>query len=1143
MRITKLSIKRPKLTIVGMILFILLGAVSLTNLPLQLFPEINPPVGAVVSSYPGASPEEVEEKVTKPLEEELSTLPGLNRMTSTSEEGMTLVLLEFSWDSTIDEVEQDIITSMNMADISDDASKPSFLKFDPSMMGMKQMTITSQGKDIQNFQEDVKDFQTELERIDGVANVTQSGGLTERFQVSLNPDKLEKNNLSQDQIVQAIQAHDVALPGGTIATDDETLATRVLHTFNGKEELNQLVVGTNSENGKELQLDDIAEIKLTTPKQTAITRANEEPALQMTAMKESDANTAFVSTAFNEKLDDLLDKEEYEDLSVITLYDEGEYIQQSINSVSMALILGGIFAMVVLFFFLRNLKTPLIIGIAIPFSVIVTFAFLYFTDVGLNLMTLGGLALGIGMLVDNAIVVIENIYRHLSMGKAPKEAAFEGTKEVGGAITASTLTTVSVFLPIVFISGIVGNIFTEFALAVAFSLLASLFVAVTVVPMIASRILTPPDENKERKRQQSPFMNGLDRSIKWVLSHRIITLVLTTVLLFAGGAGLLTTGMNFLPTTDEGFFSIHVEMENGTSLSKTSDVANKIEDILDDKPDVKDYMSVIGSSEDSGAMGGPAGSNEAQVFVTMTDLDKRSQSTISFIEEIENKVTGVDSDADITLTTQAAVGGGEANTIVFTLSDSNMERLDEAVTTLHDDLKDEAAVRDIALSTEEEAKEMQIRVDPKAARNHGLTPAQIAQFVNNAMRGETATSIRTDANDTYDVVVKYKEDQLETEDDLKKLKIPGNNGEYVALNDLATIDEGKGPAVINRLDQEPSVEFTVTYSSDTSLNEMAKLVETTIEDIDLEDSTNYAFSGEQELLNDAIESLAFAFVLALLFIYLVMAGQFESFKYPFVVMFSVPLVVIGVMIALAITQTPLSVTVFIGLIVLAGIVVNNAIVLVDYINQMKEKGMPSREALVEAVRQRTRPILMTAITTILGVVPLALGIGEGTEIQQPMGIAVIGGLVSSTFLTLFVVPVLYSFFDKETRTMNRRFITPEGHVIYKHDLPREQRTERDDVPRSSATLVEEEKMQKQEEVPGARDTKEVPREDVKESQEEPDATTEKSRNKRGEEDTERPLEEQLTKDEILSLLGRIVDQSRESEKQKDESKKKDNRDE
>lgn len=1020
MKITDLSIRRPKLTIVGMILFILLGGVSLTNLPLQLFPEIDPPVAAVVTSYPGASPEEVEESVTIPLEEQLSTMPGLNNITSTSEEGSALILLEFSWDTSIDDVEQDVISAMGDAPLPDDAADPSFLKFDPSMFGMAQIAVTSDDMDVVDFQDDLTSIRTELERVEGVANVDESGRVTERYEINLNQEQLEQYQVTQEDVVNVIQSNNVSLPGGTVESGERTLTTRVLKEIEVQEDLEDLFVTIDPETGDELFLSDVADISLSPEEQNAITRTNQQPAMQLNLMKETDANAATVSSSFNSELDTLLEEDQYSSLEFTTFYDEGDYIQQSINSVTTALITGGVFAMLVLFFFLRNLKTPLIIGVAIPFSVIVTFGFLYFTDVGLNLMTLGGLALGIGMLVDNAIVVIENIYRHLSMGKTPKKAASEGTKEVGGAITASTLTTVSVFLPIIFVSGIVGNIFTEFALAVSFSLIASLFVAVTVVPMMASRILKAPKENIEEKRQNSRYMKRLEKASKWSLKHRFLTLFITLLFLIAGGAGLATTGVNFLPASDQGFFSIDVETDYGTNLETTTAITEDIEAILDEEGAVDSYLTMIGSSGDGGsATGGPSGSNEAQVMVTMEPMEDREESTIDFIEQIEDDVINVDSDADISLSSQTAIGGGEANTVVFTISDQNVDALNESTQYMVSELRDAEGIREVTTSDEDVAPEIQIAVNEENARDNGLAAVQIAESVDNATRGQTATTVQTADNTTYDVIVQYETGEVETAEDLETLLIANQEGEYIELGEVADIEEGSGPAVINRDDQQRSVEITAAYSSDTTLNQASNTVTEIYESSNVADSTSLSYSGEQELLDDALDSMIFAFILGLLFIYLVMAGQFESFKYPFIVMFSVPLVVIGVSIALAVTQTPLSVTVFIGLIVLAGIVVNNAIVLVDYINQQKEKGMASKEAIVESVKQRTRPILMTAVTTILGVVPLSLGIGEGAEIQQPMGIAVIGGLVSSTFLTLFVIPVLYSFLDKNFRKMRK----------------------------------------------------------------------------------------------------------------------------
>ncbi|MDZ5784303.1 efflux RND transporter permease subunit [Marinococcus luteus] len=1102
MKITRTSIRRPKLTIVGMILFIMMGFVSLTNLPLQLFPEIEPPVAAVATNYEGAGPEEIETSVTEPMEEQLSTIEGLDRMTSQSEEGSSLVLLELSWSTSVEDVEQEINNAMNNANLPDDAGDPSFIEFDPDAQGMIQMAAYSEGNGLAETQSQVEDMVTELERTEGVASVDTSGGLSEEFQISLDQESLEDNNVTQSDVTNAVQANNITQPGGTITSGDQTLTTRTVNELGGVEDLEEVSVGQN-ESGDTVTVGDVGEVERTTEEQTAYTEVNQEPGIQMTVLKESDANTAQVSTDFNETLDDLLEEDQYNDLDTTMIYDEGDYVQQSINSVALALIAGGVFAMVVLFFFLRNLTTPLIIGIAIPFSVIVTFAFLYFTNVSLNLMTMGGLALGIGMLVDNAIVVIENIYRHLSMKKLPKRAALDGTKEVAGAITASTLTTVAVFLPIVFISGIVGEIFQAFALSVAFSLLASLLVAVTVVPMIASRVLKPLPEDREVKREKSRPMRFLDRSIRWVLGHRAVALLLTLVLLLGGAGGIAQTGVNFIPTTDQGFFTIDVEKENGTNLETTGETVDEIESVLEDQDEIASYMAVVGSGGSGvaagGGGGGSSGSNEASITVTMEDLEDRDISTEEMIEEIESDVENTDEQADISLSSSAAIGGGEANSVEFTLSNENEERLEEDANEVQSELESENTIRNVETSDEETAPEIQVQINEDEAQDNGLTPAEIAETVNSTTSGEVASTIQTDNEGALNVNVQYAEDSLENQDDLESLQLATPEGEYVSLSDVADIEEGEGPAVINRLDQERSTEFTVTYGSGTSLNETSTLIEDTIDDVDTGAATTLNFSGEQELLDDSIQSLVFAFLLAVVFIYLVMAGQFESFKYPFVVMFSVPLVVIGVMLALFATQTPLSITVFIGLIVLAGIVVNNAIVLVDYTNQLVERGMPVREAVIESVKKRARPILMTASTTILGVLPLALGFGEGSEIQQPMGIAVIGGLISSTFLTLFIIPTLYTLFTKETRSMNKKFAMPDGGYMYGWEVE-ERRKERE--KREQEEQNNNEDQQKNE-------------------------TTEESKEPENIEDKKR---EDLSRDEILYLLERIVGNSQNEER-------------
>ncbi|CAM3915573.1 efflux RND transporter permease subunit [Alkalicoccus chagannorensis] len=1035
MKLWDFSIRRPKFTIVVMIILLLVGSVSLTRLPTQLVPDVDAPVAAVATTYQGAGPNEVAEDVTEPLENNLSSVSGLNDMSSQSQEGSSIIILEFSADTSVSEVENEINTTINQVDLPDDAGRPNFLQFDPSMFPAVQLAVASSGEDVTDFQDTVADLQQELTRVNDIAQVDEAGTLEERVEVILDLDVMEENGITQNDVAEAIQASETSVPGGTIIDEDdeETITTRILSEIGSIEDMEELVVTQNPETGEEITVGDTADVEENTENQTVITRLNQDPSIQLDVMFESDANTSGAATAFREELDSLLEDDNYDDLEAVILYDEGEFIDEAINSVLLALISGAVLAMVVLFAFLRNLKTPLIIGLAIPLSVITTFALFFFTDISLNLMTIGGLALGIGMLVDNAIVVIENVYRHLSMRKEPKQAASDGTKEVAGAITASTLTTASVFLPIVFVSGFVGDLFAPLAITVAFSLFASLFVALTIVPMLASRILTTPEYDMEAERKQKPYMQKLEKASRWTMRRRAVVLGITILTLVVGVFGLTTQGVDFLPESDEGAFIIEVEHEQGTLLNRTLETVELIEEELDDVVEIESYLSTVGSSSSQG--GFTEESHTAEIIVTMVDASDRDVSSFELIDRIEGDIEDTDDTPDITVNAFSQAGlGGDPNTFSFTLQDSDDERLLEAEADVVSILEDEADIRQVDSSEDDTAPELQVTVDRDEAGEVGLTPAQVGMAVNDATSGLPAITLETEDNGTTNVLVLYPDDVLSSVNDFGSILIPGAEGDFVELSSISDVEEGEGPATINRSDMERAVDIDVRYASDLSLAEAGVIVEDAIDEADLADETDFIVGGDQQLLDDAVDDIILAFVLGLIFIYLVMVAQFESFKHPFVVMFTVPLFIIGVLLSLTITQNPLSVMVFIGIIVLAGIVVNNAIVLVDYINQKKEQGMHPLDAIVMAVQDRARPILITALTTILGVLPLAIGIGEGAELIQPMGIVIIGGLVSSTFLTLFVIPVIYSFFDKTTRSMNKKYMTPDGEIVYRRDL-------------------------------------------------------------------------------------------------------------
>ncbi|WP_102348813.1 efflux RND transporter permease subunit [Bacillus sp. Marseille-P3661] len=1017
MKLSGVSIKRPILTLVSMILIIILGIVSVINIPLKLMPDINPPIGAVVSSYPGANPQEVLEKVTKPIENQLATLPGLKAMSSTSQEGSSLTLLEFSWSVTLDDVESDILSRINQVDLPDDASNPSLLKFDPAQMPIIQLSLAG-GKDHQDFQEKVKSLEQKLGQVDGVANIDTTGLVLEEINIELDQAALHKYGLTQSDIVDIIRANHISLPGEPIKSADKQLTTRVLSILTSIDELKNIFVTVDHATGEKVTLADVGVVELIEEENKAYTRVNQEPAVMLSILQQSDANTVSVSNGFQERLNELLDDAEYEMIEATIINDQGDYVKLAINSMRDALVLGGFLAMLILFIFLRNVRSPLIVGISIPFSVIFTFVLMYFADFSLNIMTLGGLALGIGMLVDNSIVVIENISRHLEMGKDKKQAAFDGAVEVGGAITASTLTTVAVFVPIVFTSGIIGNLFKEFSLTIAFSLFASLLVALTVVPMFASIFITSPKLQKGRERSHVKKNSGLERGVRWALHHRAMVIIITVLLLGIGLFGVATVGTQFLPVTDEGYFTIDITLPEGVTLEDTDKLIQEVETYFDGKNEVANYLAFVGTQQ-SVSFGGSSKANQAQVLVKMVEESQRDLTTAEFVDEIERDVRQLLADAEEITFNQQSSTGSQPNTLTFTVRDSNKERLEQSVTDISKAIGNLEALSEVKSSLTETDEEVQINVNSEKAFEHGLMPAQVATLVNQVTRGMDAAVITTENNQVYTVNVEYDQEFIKNTEQLRKLLIRKGDGTFIPLETVVSFSRGEGPSTINRIDQEDAVEFTLKYRPDENLGDVTAKIREEIDDLNLPAETQLSFTGDTELMESAIDDLSMAILLAVIFVYLVMAGQFESLKYPIVIMVSVPLIVIGVSIALFVTNTPLGVTAIIGLLVLAGIVVNNAIVLVEYILQRKQSGSSAHDAIVESVKVRTRPILMTSLTTMLGLVPIALGIGEGTEMQQPMGITVIGGLFSSTFLTLLVIPVVYSFFDKETRKLNK----------------------------------------------------------------------------------------------------------------------------
>ncbi|MER2126085.1 efflux RND transporter permease subunit [Solibacillus sp.] len=1012
MNISKFSIKRPVFTLVTMFIVLILGAVSLFKIPITLIPDLNPPIGVVVTSYPGASPTEVNEKITKPLEQSLATLPGIKKVQSTSMESSNLIILEFNWSTDMDKVQTDILQRIDLVPLPDDAGKPSFLKFDPSQFPVIQLALAAQN-DTVDVRQIAESLEQELKRTDGVASVTVSGKIVEEIQIELDPAKLEQQNLTQADVVQMVQASNISLPGAELNTDEgQLLTTRVISLFTSAEQIADLALSVNPLTGEALTVSDVATVKRQEQESTTITRANDQPAVLISVLQESGANTADVSETFQAELDRLLQEPQYAGVEATILFDQGDYVRLAIGNISSSLIFGGLFAMIVLFVFLRGIKSPLIIGIAIPYSVIVTFVLMYFADFSLNIMTLGALALGIGMLVDNAIVVIENIERHLELGESPTEAAINGAKEVALAITASTVTTIAVFVPVLFISGLIGKIFTEFALTISFSLIASLAVALTVVPMLASKFLTTKSLVVMDKRQASWFYQNYKNALNWALKKRALVLSLTVLLLAVSGFSLYKTGTEFLPPTDEGFVTLSVELPSTASVKKTEEIVAQLETMAKDYKEVDVVVSLIGGNQQSLSRG-TSNANEAEISVKLVELSERSQSVFDFVERFEKQVKAeIGEQAEVSFSLSSS-SGSTPNTLSFRATDSDEARLTETVALIQEKLKMIDSITEVTTDLDATKEEIQIEINNDTALKYGVLPAQIAQTINTMTRGAFTTQIIAEDGEVLGVYTGFGKAYRENVDALKMMKIRTNAGVFVELQELANIEIKQTQTAIRRSDQAAAIAIFVKYKTTESLSGISKKVDAAIEQASIPDTTKIIFGGDRELFDSAKQDMILAIILSVVLIYLVMAAQFESFKLPFVMIFSVPLMVIGVALSLWLTNTLLGVTVIIGILILVGIVVNNGIVLIDYINQKRQQGFNVQDAIVIGAQDRMRPILMTALTTILGLVPLALGIGEGTEINQPMAIVVIGGLISSTLLTLFIVPIIYRLIEKD----------------------------------------------------------------------------------------------------------------------------------
>jgi len=790
--------------------------------------------------------------------------------------------------------------------------------------------------------------------------------------------------------------------------------------------------------GASLRLGDIATVTDGYKEMEQYTRVNHKEAVGIHIMKQTDANTVKTSELVRKELAKI-QQERNLDFEVDVVYDAASYVQQSINSTIRMIFEGALLAVLVLFLFLRNMRSTFIIFTSIPLSIIATFIMMYFYGTTLNLITMGGLALGVGRIVDDSIVVFENIYRHRSLGLSPMEAAITGASEVGGAILAATMTFIAVFLPMVFVEGLASIVFSPMAMTISFAILCSLFVALTIIPLMSSRILT--DQSMQRTRTGSGrifnimqgFGNWIDNLgerykvlLQACLNHRRRVIIIVTLLMVASCAAIPLVGAEFLPTTDSGEISVSIETDKGSSLDDTDEIVRQVEARILDIPEVETVFTSVGSTGTMlMSMGG--GSNNSTLYVKLCPKNERQRGVEMVAEEIRQKLAGLAGAKYSVSVMDATSSMGSTAPVVVQISGDDLDVLKELSVEVADIVRSTPGTREVTSSLTDGNPEVQIRIDRDRAAAYGLTPMQVASEIKSAMDGTVATRYKVEGEE-IDVRVSYASGSYNDMDYLTNMTILTPQGAVVKLSQIATFELAQGPVQIIREDQVRKAEVSAELLN-RDLNSVMTDIQARVAQMNLPAGYEISYGGENEEMMESFASLAVALLLAILLVYAVMAVQYESFFNPFVIMFSVPTCIIGVVFGLLVTGRAFSITAFIGVIMLVGIAVSNAIVYVDYLKQLRERGMERNAAIVEAGRVRLRPILMTAFTTILAMLPMAIGLGEGAELIAPLATVVIGGLLASTLITLVLVPVVYSIFDDWGQKISARFSkgsTPQG---------------------------------------------------------------------------------------------------------------------
>ena len=1038
MAIYKTSINKPITTGMIFVAIIILGLFSLTRLPIDQMPEMDPPYVTVMTTYPGANASEIEINISKPIENSLNSVDGLKNIVSNSKDNMSIVTLEFEWGSNIDEALNDIRSFVDLVydNLPDGVSRPMILKLNSSASPIMSYGFTAK-ESYPGLERIIDDNVTNvLNRIDGIGNITVSGAPQRYVYIDLDPKQLESYNISLEAVGQAVSANNLDLASGTVKMGKEQYQMRVKGEYVESSDILDIVVAT-TQTGRQIFVRDLAVVRDTIKDLSLDEKINGLDGARMMITKQTDANTVAIAKSVKREME-RIKKTLPPDIEVILINDNSLEIENAISGLAESIFYALLFVMLVVFIFLGDWRSTIIISLTIPISLVTSFIYLLLVDSSLNIISLASLTVAIGMVVDDAIVVLENISKHIARGESPREAAICATNEVWISVIATTLVLVAVFVPLTMLSGMAGILFKELGWIVTIVVCVSTLSAISLIPMLSSRMLKEKpfflsaEEEEEAKTKAAQKKFSFDNTLgkvfeaielwyanllRWCLNHKRSTMLLTALIFVISLVPVFTgmIGMDFMKEQDNGRLNVAVELQRGTRIEETLKTARALE--ADIREVVGEDLLVLstsaGSNDDAGmaALFNSTTNNKISMSVRCTKKFERDISIFEIQERIRERV----SEYPEIVNYQVSLGGmgaGGSNSLSIEIYGYDFDVTNEFASNLKHRIQENVpGARDIKISRDEDRAELKIVFDKQKLALHGLNGATVATYVRNRVNGMTAGFLKEEGEE-YDIVVRLEEEYRNSISDIEDFAILTPTGRTVKLKELAVVEEYWCPPTIEHKNRQRY--FTINVNPyNTSLRDLAMGVQSELDQMNIPQGVIVDLAGNYETQQDTFGDMGLLALLIIILVYIVMASQFESFSKPFIILMSIPFAISGVVLALLVTGTNLDMVGALGIILLIGIVVKNGIVLVDFINLMRERGYPLYEAIALSGQSRLRPVMMTALTTILGMIPMALSKSEGSEIWNTMGIVVIGGLLVSTLITLIVVPVLYGWMERQ----------------------------------------------------------------------------------------------------------------------------------